>query len=190
MENVEKAKKEKKEKPSRTIETMFRTTLSSHVQLSGMADKKAGLMISINSIVLSVMTSFLVNKFTEIPYLIIPTSLMVIVCLVTITFALLATKPTTRSQKNLQVPVDQSQIDPLFFGDYLTISADSYRAHMKELIADDELMYNTMLDNIYAQGRVLSKKYRMLTIAYTIFMYGFPVVILSYLITLVLYSWH
>jgi hypothetical protein len=189
MEKVEKVKKEKKDKASRTIDTMFRTTLSSHVQLSGLADKKAGLMISINSIVLSVMTSFLVHEFTEIPYLIIPTSLMVIVCLLTITFALLATKPTTKSQKNIAEPADPSRIDPLFFGDYLSLSADSYRAYMKQLIADDERLHNTMLDNIYAQGRVLSKKYRMLTIAYTIFMYGFPVVIISYLITLFLYQW-
>ena len=41
-------------------------------------------------------------------------------------------------------------------------------------------LYNSMINNIYMQGKVLAKKYRLLKISYTIFMVGFVVVLLSY----------
>ena len=56
--NLKKAlTKEKEQKVSRGIETMFRTTMASHLQLSVMADMKANLMISINAIIASIMIS-------------------------------------------------------------------------------------------------------------------------------------
>ncbi|HEY0110863.1 MAG TPA: Pycsar system effector family protein [Fibrella sp.] len=42
------------------------------------------------------------------------------------------------------------------------------------------------MDNIYAQGRVLIKKYRLLTIAYSFFMIGFSVVVVCCVIVLLL----
>ena len=95
MEQAE-PKKEKEKKSSRTVETMYRTTMANHIRLSEMADRKAGLMVSINSIIISIMTSFLVHEFAANPKLLYSTIVLVVVCLLTITFALLSTKPYIR----------------------------------------------------------------------------------------------
>ena len=57
----EKVKKVKELKPDRGIETMFRTTSKNHMELSAIADNKANIMISINSIILSVLVSVLIK---------------------------------------------------------------------------------------------------------------------------------
>jgi hypothetical protein len=84
MENTEaykpeKIKKDKKKKSGRSTETMFRTMLTNLVRLSNMADQKAGLMISVNSIIVSLVVSFLFNHLTENRALLFPTFLLLLV---------------------------------------------------------------------------------------------------------------
>jgi Family of unknown function (DUF5706) len=175
--NVEKPKKDKKKKDeSRSIETMFRTTLANHIQLSNMADQKAGLMISVNSIIISIVVSFSVKGLSDNPRLILPTCLLLAVCLLTITFAIMATKPSVKARKNLPL----EDMDLLFFGHYTKLSLDEYKTAIHGLINDKKALRDQMTCNIYAQGKVLDRKYRLLKIAYTIFMIGFPVVITAY----------
>lgn len=178
-----KEKKKKKKKEGRSVETMFRTTLSSHLQLSAMADQKAGLMISINSIIISVVITFLVRELESSPRLLVPMALLILICLITITLALLSTRPSVRSQAQRML-LDKSKIDLLFFGDYLALSRDEYKDAMKELIGNEERIKEVMIENIYAQGFVIERKYRLLKITYLVFMIGFPIVLLSFLIVL------
>lgn len=172
--------KDKEKKASRTVETMYRTTMANHIRLSEMADSKAGLMVSINSIIISIMTSFLVHEFAANPRLLIPTVVLVLVCLLTITFALLSTKPSIKHQQNNAV----DKTDLLFFGDYVHLSLKEYKKAMNEMMEDDTLLRDSLIDNIYAQGKVIDHKFKLLSIAYTIFMYGFPVAIIGFLIML------
>lgn len=178
-----KKEKKKKKKEGRSAETMFRTTLASHLQLSAMADQKAGLMISINSIIISVVITFLVSEVESSPRLLVPMTLLILVCLATITLALLSTRPSVRS-KAQRSTLDKSKIDLLFFGDYLALSRSEYKEAMKQLIKDEEQVKETMIDNIYAQGLVIERKYRLLKITYLVFMIGFPLVLLSFLVVL------
>ena len=183
------AKKEKKIKKNKKdgikiVSTMFRNLMSNHLQISALADRKAGLLVSINALIISIMTSFLVHEFTANPRLLIPTCLLVAVCLLTITFALLATRPTINPlPKNLESE-NNPKIDLLFFGDYIQLPVEQYKTAMKEMMADDAQLHDTMIENIYAQGTIIKKKYRLLKTAYTIFIVGFPVAVISYLITL------
>ena len=58
---------EENQRPTRGIETMFRITSKNHLTLSGMADNKANIMISINSIILSILMTVLTRKFDDYP---------------------------------------------------------------------------------------------------------------------------
>ena len=167
--------KEKEQKVFKGIETMFRTTMASHLQLSVLADGKANLMISINAIVASILISSFVRKFEEVPHLMIPSIMLTLVCVLTIVFAVLSTRPNI---KKTNVPEDKR--DLLFFGDFVQLSADTYRDGIRNIMRDPDKLYNSMIGNLYLQGKVLAKKYRLLKIAYTIFMVGFAVVLASY----------
>ena len=171
-------RKEKEKKSSRTVETMYRTTMANHIRLSEMADRKAGLMVSINSIIISIMTSFLVHEFATNPKLIYSTIVLVIVCLLTITFALLSTKPSVKHHNKKSI----DKLDLLFFGDYTSISLAEYKKAMNNMMENETHLRDSLIENIYAQGKVIDHKFRLLNISYTIFMYGFPSAILSLII--------
>ncbi|MCJ8165030.1 DUF5706 domain-containing protein [Pontibacter sp. E15-1] len=169
--------KEREQKVSKGIETMFRTTITNHIQLSVMADSKANLMISINAIITSIMISSFVRKFDEVPHLIGPSILLTLVCVLTIVFAVLSTRPNIKTKV-----APKGRLDYLFFGDFVHLTADDYRTELRGIMHNHERLYDSMIDNIFVQGKVLARKYKLLKIAYTIFMVGFAVVLLSYAI--------
>jgi hypothetical protein len=43
---------------------------------------------------------------------------------------------------------------------------------MVKMMEDKEFLYGSLIKDVYAQGVVLGKKYRLLRIAYNIFMFG------------------
>ena len=53
---------------------------------------------------------------------------------------------------------------------------------MKEMMKDGEYLYNSLIKDIYFLGVVLGKKYRLLRISYTIFMFGLIISIFLFLL--------
>ncbi len=174
-------KKEKKNKMAKTGGTMFRNTMANHLQASALADRKASLMVSINTLIISVITSFLVHDYTSSQQFLLPACLLLGVSLSSITFAILATRPNVNPLHKNPNPDNMEEVDLLFFGDYTQLTIDNYKSAMKQVLTNDTILQDKMIENIYAQGKVLVKKYHRLKIAYSIFMYGFPLAIISFL---------
>lgn len=83
----------KSNRPERGIETMFRISSGNHQRLSDMADNKSHIMITVNSIIISAIASLLLRKLDNNSYLTIPAIMLLLVSLVTIVLAILATRP-------------------------------------------------------------------------------------------------
>jgi predicted metal-dependent HD superfamily phosphohydrolase len=177
-----KLEKEKTLKPDRGIETMFRTTSQNHLMLSQMADNKANILITINSIILSIVVSVLVRKLEENPNLTIPTIMLVVVCLSTTVFAILATRPNLSAGKFTRDDIRGKRTNLLFFGNFHAMNIEDYEWSMKEMMKDADYLYGSLIKDIYYLGKVLGKKYKFLRIAYNIFMFGFVLAILSFVI--------
>jgi len=187
MSKKKKSNKENREggkanKPGRGVETMFRLTSKNHLDLSNMADNKANIMISINSIILSIIVTVLVRKLEEYPHLIVPTLIMVVVCLVTIVFAIMATRPNVSHGKFTREDIKNKKTNLLFFGNFHSMSLEEYEWGMKEMIKDADYIYGSLIRDIYFLGCVLGKKYKKLRIAYTFFMFGFVLAVLSFIV--------
>jgi hypothetical protein len=187
--NGKKEREEKKEKednkvkakrPDRGIETMFRLTSQNHVELSAMADNKANIMITVNSIIVSILVSILIRKFEEFPNLIVPTVILTMVCLITIVFAVLATRPNVSSGRFTREDVQAKRTNLLFFGNFHNMTLEDYEEGVREMMTDSEFLYGSMTRDIYFQGKVLGRKYKLLRISYTVFMFGFVLAVLSF----------
>ena len=178
----EKVKKAKELSPTRGIETMFRLTSKNHMELSAMADNKANIMISINSIILSVIVSVLIRKLEEYPHMTVPAVMLTVVCLTTIVFAILATRPNITKGKFERLDIQNKETNLLFFGNFHRMRLDDYAWAMKEMLKDGDYLYSSMIKDIYFLGAVLGKKYRLLRMSYTIFMFGFVISVLGFII--------
>ena len=156
----------------RGVETMYRTTYRTHVNLSSIADNKANIMLSINAIIVSIVVSTLVPKFSADSKLILPTIVLLTVCLMAIVFATLSTRPKITEGRVSREDIDARRTNLLFFGNYYRMSLDDYQYGMSEMIKDNDFLYSSMTRDLYFLGVVLAKKYRYLSICYGVFMYG------------------
>ncbi|MBI1937778.1 MAG: HD domain-containing protein [Ignavibacteriales bacterium] len=156
----------------RGVETMFRNVMRTHVEFSAMADSKANIMISVNTLVLTALFALLGSKLDKNPHLIIPTFTLALVSLVTLVFAVIVTRPKISSGIFTKEEIHNKKANLLFFGNFHRMNLDDFSWGMKEMINDREYLYDSMIKDFYYLGLVLGHKYRYLRICYSIFIYG------------------
>ena len=179
----DKKHKDKNDKPERGIETMFRISSANHQRLSDMADNKAHIMITVNSIILSAIISLVLRKLDEHSNLLIPTFLLLGVSLLTMIFSILATRPSIPQGLFTHDDIEKKTVNLLFFGNFYRMSFDSYSEGMVKMMDDKEFLYGSLIRDNYSQGVVLGKKYRLLRASYNIFMFGLIISVLAFAVS-------
>ncbi|WP_038336057.1 Pycsar system effector family protein [Empedobacter falsenii] len=179
---IKKKKNDKIQQPERGVDTLFRVTLNNHTRLSDIADSKANILLSVNAIVISIALSTLVPKLgsPKNEYLLLPSIVMLLSSVVSIIFAILATKPNVTYESFNEEDVKNKKVNLLFFGNFYQMSLDAYEEAMQELMKDRDYLYNSMTRDLYYLGKVLERKYRLLSITYTIFMIGTVLSVLTF----------
>jgi predicted metal-dependent HD superfamily phosphohydrolase len=180
----ENKKKEKAEKPDRGVDTLFRVTLGNHTRLSGIADSKANILLSVNAIIISIALSSIIPKLDSPrnAHLVIPTFVMLISSVTTIIFAILSTRPKVTSGFFTRDDVEAKKVNLMFFGNFYKMPLEEYDWAMNEMMKDRDYLYSTMIKDLYYLGLVLQRKYNLLRIAYNIFMVGLIVTVISFVI--------
>lgn len=167
----------------RGIQTMFRLTSSNHLRLSSMSDSKAHILISVNSIIISIVISVLFGKLATNREYIVPACILLAVCLGSMTFSILATRPSVSGGRFTEEDIRNKKTNLLFFGNFYRMQVEDYQHAMNQMMKDGEYMYNSMIKDIYFLGIVLAKKYKYLRISYTIFMWGLIIAVLAFAVT-------
>lgn len=166
----------------RGVQTMFRTVTHNHMQLSGMADSKAHIMITVNSGILAVTVSYLLPRiqYAGSNHYLIPTGILMLTCLVSVTCSILATRPSISRGQFTEEDVRAKKTNLLFFGNFYRMGLNDYQWGMNQMIKDRGYLYDTMIMDVYYLGVVLAKKYRYLRIAYTVFMLGLIAAVIAF----------
>ena len=169
-------------------ETLFRVTFRNQINLIQIADNKANMIISINSIIISVI--IMINGFgaiaDNIDYnkadIVVPATLIVLTCLTSVVYAIQAARPYLIRPKKGVEEKQAKNASMLFFGTISKKTMDEYLDEMDDMLKSREMIYKNMTIDIYNQGKVLKRKYHLLSIAYLIFMYGFVFGVLIFLV--------
>ncbi|GAB3902854.1 Pycsar system effector family protein [Mucilaginibacter boryungensis] len=172
-----------KQELSKGVETMFRLTSTNHQRLSNMADSKAHIMISVNAIIISLLLSLLLRNIGAHHNQLIPAIMLLTVNLVTIVFSILATRPNISEGTFTQKNIEERDVNLLFFGNFYKMALDDYKAGMVTMIKDNEFLYSSLIIDVYSQGIVLGRKYRLLHIAYNVFMFGLVISVIAFVIS-------
>lgn len=180
-------KKKNEKEGGRGVETMFRNVMRTHVGFSSMADNKANIMISVNTLVLTIIVSIMVRKLDTNPHLIIPTALLTLTCLAALVFAVMVTRPKITSGVFTKEEIKSKKANLLFFGNFYNMDFDDFTWGMKEMMYNRDYLYGSMIKDFYYLGQVLGTKYKQLRISYTIFMYGVIISIIAYAIAFILF---
>ncbi len=181
-EKKENTENKKEPKSDRSVDTLFRVTLNNHTRLSDIADSKANILLSVNAIIISVCLSVLVPKLDtpKNAHLILPSFILLLSSVLTIIFAILSTKPNVTKTRFTNEDIVNRKVNLLFFGNFHQMLFDDYNNAMREMIKEKDYIYDSMVKDLYYLGKVLDRKYRLLSLTYKIFMAGIIISVMSF----------
>ncbi|MCP5108544.1 MAG: HD family phosphohydrolase, partial [bacterium] len=162
------------------IETMFRTSLRNHIQLSQIADNKANIMLTINGGILAFSLGSLFPRFEKLSLLVLPTCILVAVCVTALIFAVISTIPKVTRGEYTREEIQDKRANLLFFGNFYKMSLQDFEWGINEVIKDRDYLYSSMIRDFYSLGKVLSVKYKYLRVSYMIFMIGMIISVLAF----------
>ena len=174
--------------PKRGTETMYRATYRTHINLSSIADSKANMMISINTIIMSVIItvvgggfSLSETAFVENLRYTVPICILLLGALASVIFAIISARPNVTEKKVNIEKIKKKKSSVLFFGNFSNMKLPDFITNMNELRQSKELLYDNMTVDLYYLGLVLTQKYRLLRISYNIFMAGLILAVVAFL---------
>ncbi|MDX1477786.1 MAG: DUF5706 domain-containing protein [Saprospiraceae bacterium] len=168
-------KENKKDKVSRGRgkETLFRVSARNQIELIAIADNKANIITGINVILLSLIIALFGSGYTlggvpaiQLIELVLPFAILMSMCLASAIFAVLAAKP------KLIRPKGEAGRSILFFHNFYQESLAEYMDEMRDLLQSRDRIYDQMIIDMYNNGLVLERKYRLLNISYALFLIG------------------
>jgi hypothetical protein len=173
----------------RGIDTMYRVSFSNHITLSKLADGKANMMISINTIILSIVItvsgaslSFFEETFFENPEFLIPIISLLLSSLIAVVFAVFSARPSvTEYRVKKDKLIKNKEASLLYFGNFLKLEKSEFVDHMATMKMDQSALYDDLAKDLYDLGAVMHRKYLLLTISYNTFVGGLALAVLSFL---------
>jgi predicted metal-dependent HD superfamily phosphohydrolase len=172
----------------RGVETMYRSTYKNHINLSSMADSKANMMISINTLIMSILITVVGGSFslTEKTFVenlryVVPICILLVGSLTSVIFAILSARPNVTNKEVSLQKIKQKKSSVLFFGNFTNMSLKEFILNMNELTEERDLLYDNMTIDIYFLGLVLTRKYKQLRISYNVFMAGLVLAVVAFL---------
>jgi predicted metal-dependent HD superfamily phosphohydrolase len=173
---------------ARGVQTVLRLASSNHLELSQMADGKANILISVNAIIISVILSVLIRRLDIDPYLTIPTMLFLTSSVTTTVLAILATRPKLTEGTFTKEDILNRKTNLLFFGNFYKSSLQDYEWAMGKLLEDKDYIHGTQIMDVYFLGKVLGRKYKLIRLAYTVFMIGIIVSAVAFTVAVLMNS--
>lgn len=185
----EESKKLKKKKVSpnsinanKSAQMIFKTALRNHIDLTSIADNKSNIMLSINALIITISIPFLVSMMETNFLVIIPSSILLISCLVSIIYATLATRPIATKGVTSLKEISERPTNLFFFGNFHAMNYPDYKIGIKAVMEDDNKLDDSITTDLFYLGKALGKKFKLLRICYTVFMVGMILTVIAFMV--------
>lgn len=151
----------------KSIESLFRTLSKNNYRLQQMIDRKANILVSVNTIILTLILSF---KYSDLHLTIPGISIYILfsTCLASMLLALMSVRPFVVSTKSLKMR--KNNLVNIAVIQQLSIS--DYKIKMNEILKLDDLVYDAMTEDIFFIGKNIQRKHWLLQLSATVFVLG------------------
>ena len=173
-----------KGRDARGIQTLFRTTSHNHYTLNEMVDRKANIMITVNSVILSVVIGGSLGLFEQGVSIVVYTSILIIALtsFASIILAIIAITPNRTQGYFTHEDIRNKNGNLLYYGNFHNMSFKDYEWGMLQKLNDSNFLYSSMIKDLYFLGKTLHRKYKFIRLSLQIFMAG---IIASFVIFLI-----
>ena len=190
---LKKRRKKKKKKASKSgksalqseksAQTMVKTTLRNNIDLTAIADGKANIMLSINAVIISLGIPVLAAYIPEYTYLMVPGACLLLTCVLTITYATLATRPVKTTGKTDISTIGSGKTNLFFFGNYHDMPLAEYKRGLEQVLENQEELDSSVMNDLYYLGVALGNKFNRLRTCYAIFLIGMVLSVIAFVVT-------
>lgn len=183
LKKLKKRVKNMKGRDDRAIQTLMRTTSKNHYTLNEMVDRKANIMITVNSIILSLVISGIIGRSElQHPIHYLPVAMLALTSISSIVFAILSILPNRTQGTFSEEEIRGKQGNLLYFGNFHEMKQRDYEWGMLQMMNDSEYLYSSMVRDIYYLGKILYSKYSLIRWSLRIFLGGFVLSLLAFAI--------
>jgi len=168
---------------NKTALTMFKTALRNHIDLINIADKKAGIMISINAILMTLMIPILGSYIIDISQFMIPSIILITTCGAAVILATLATRPVDSSGRMSENTKIRGNRSLFHFSNFYKMEKDDYKDAVKDVIVRDRTLENSIITDLFDMGKLVGLKYKRLRLCYLIFAIGIGLTLITFGLT-------
>ena len=159
----------------RGAETLFRLVSKNHYTLNTMIDRKSHILITINAIILSIIIGTVLKQLDKDPHLIIPAVMILLTNLISLTFAIMATRPESRHG-------DTKTSNLLYFGNFHNMEEKEYADQLTDLIYKGDDLYRSIASDTFYLGKSIDRKHRLLRKSFDIFLIGIILSVIAFLV--------
>jgi len=177
-------KVEKKIVSTRGYDSLYRITARNQINLSGIADNKANILITLNALIVSAVITFVFAQIDSFDYLVIPALITISSSLIAIAFAVIATRPHIVPGVFRMKDFYDKKTNLIFYGNFYNMDYNEYDRAVRDMLKDQELLFSNLNRDQYELGKILGRKFRLLHYSYTIFLYGFIISAISFIVVL------
>jgi len=158
----------------RGTETLFRLVSKNQYTLNTMIDRKSNILISINSLILSIVIGTVLNQLDKDPHLIYPAVMILVTNLIAITYAVLATRPELKHG-------DEESNNVMFYGNFCDTGEEEYINKLTGLIYKGDELYKIIAKDTYYLGKTIDKKFKLLRKSFNIFLIGVVLSVIAFI---------
>jgi hypothetical protein len=161
----------------------MRTLNRNHVDLTSIADNKANILISINSIMITILIPIVLANYSiiEEKNLFPPLILFATTCIVTIYIAAQVLTPFTGNRVKIFNEFYRLK-SPFFFKSYESLEFEEYLELFKATTSDKTRLSRVILKDFYFFGIILESKYKLVRQAYRLFKAGILLSFISFIL--------
>ena len=176
-------------KLSKSVLNIIRTTLRNDIELTGIADNKANVLLSLNALMLTFMVPFLLPHLEMIKQydLVYPLVILVITCLITIYMSAFALQPA-KFNENISELQKGRYVSPFFFGNFYKMNKVEFTEYIKDAVSDNNLVKRHITEDLHYIGSRLGRKMTLIRRAFKVFLVGFSISISLALILLIVHN--
>ena len=149
----------------RGAETLFRLVSKNQYTLNTIIDRKSNILISVNALILSIIIGTVYSQMDNDPHLIYPVVMILITNLISIGYAIFATRPEL-------VHGDQSSTNLLFYGNFNELEEAEYTEQLTSLMYKGDELYKAIAKDTFYLGKTIDKKFKLLRKSFHVFLIG------------------
>lgn len=166
--------------PERGTETWYRLASNNLYTRRQMLDKKANTLLAINALMLAVVLGTLYPFLTSDRNLMYALGALVLTNLLSITFAIFATRPKLNSGHLEREAIEKKTANLMTFDDFYKMPQAEFEWAVEQATQDRNFLYGTIKRDMYRLGVDLAKRYKHIQIAYHVFLVGIIISVIMF----------